>query len=323
MKGISLTLFMTSTILYLLCLYQNISYIYPYTLLASNNTNPTLLLASEPVILPEPHPLLDDPLHQCAFPRLLSHRKLSNQGSICVIVRTYNGHFKRSQYSIRLLMSCLEQMEYPYWNAYFFTTDENPIDQIQEHIKERPERFQSNYKYLDDAPLSPYTNYEFGYNSTDWAIDRCPVDAKWLLVTNGDNEYSPNTFSYLDGVTDGVGFDFFSRHYKNEKIHPTGFPVVETNIIPNANDSCKSFVRSCLRNRLDMLHNDLGAVIWNLQHWRKEHVNYSVYTPTCCHDGLMSQSLRENGWIIKTVPYCFLSHSPNDWSNCKHPGFEG
>jgi len=206
----------------------------------------------------------------------------------------------------------------------FFTTDDNPIDEIRDLIKERPERFQSKYIYLDDAPLNPFVINEYGYNSTDWAVDRCPVDAKWLLVTNGDNEYSPNAFSYLDGVSDGVGFDFFSRYYKNEhKNRRSKFPPEETNVIPNDSDNCKQFAQTCLRNRLDLTYHDLGAVIWDLSRWRKEQVNYSRYTPSCCHDGLVSQSLRENGWIIKSVPYCFLSHSPNDWSKCKHPGFEG
>jgi len=214
-------------------------------------------------------------------------------------------------------MSCLEQMEYTNWIAYFVTTQDN-IDGIEDLINARASVLQSKYVYFKDAPIMNYTLLEAGYNTTDWAIKRCPRESKWLLVTNGDNEYSPNTFSYLEGVIDAIGFNFFSRFYTNDGyVHPVSFPNVMHNIIPNSEDNCRKKINSCMYNRLQTGLHDLGSVIWNLTRWREEGVKYSKYTPSCCHDGYLVESLVKS-WDIKGIRWCFLSHSPNDWSDCKH-----
>jgi len=218
-------------------------------------------------------------------------------------------------------MTCLEQMEYTNWIAYFVTTQDN-IDGIEDLINARASMLQSKYVYIKDAPIMNYTLYEAGYNTTDWAILRCPRESKWLLVTNGDNEYSPNTFSYFGQSKDGISFNFFSRFYKNDRDYerPKEFPKVESRIIPNNEDTCKDKFTACMYNLMKPYYHDLGAVIWNLERWRKENVTYSEETPSCCHDGIIAEKLTKKLWVINHIPYCFLSHSPNDWGQCKHPG---
>jgi hypothetical protein len=56
--------------------------------------------------------------YSCAYPPLLyPAQNLPNEGEICVIIRTHPDHVSPA---IRQMLSCLEQMEYPYWKAFFF-----------------------------------------------------------------------------------------------------------------------------------------------------------------------------------------------------------
>jgi len=114
-------------------------------------------------------------------------------------------------------MDCLNQMEYTNWEALFIATDENPIPEINEILKKKNE---TRFKHVDMTEyLHPYEDYWYGYDITDEAVKRCPSDSRWLLVTNGDNEYSPKTFNYLNESYDGIYFNFYSRHFVH--VHPT------------------------------------------------------------------------------------------------------
>jgi len=113
---------------------------------------------------------------------------------------------------------------------------------------------------------------------------------------------------------------FFSRYYYNDAKHDTFLSHAESNIIPNKEDHCAQYIETCLRNRLCVGNTDLGSVIWDLNRWRSEKVKFSRFTPSCCHDGMVTEMLRDRNWFIKIMPYCFLSHSPNEYGDCKHDG---
>jgi len=201
--------------------------------------------------------------------------------------------------------------------------------------------------------LTPYKDLYFGYDITDEAIKHCPSDTKWLLVTNGDNEYSPKTLSYLDEGYDAIGYDYYSRY--SMYIHNTSYDelvpgttsliyannhglnpmtlkdVIEmndpcpqcydeyTSSFPDKKDICYSLnPENCFWNGLSPLRTDLGANIWNYRRWQKENRNFTVYSPACCHDGFLATDLIKDGWTVKKVPMCLFSHSPNPWSACRH-----
>lgn len=60
------------------------------------------------------------------------------------------------------------------------------------------------------------------YNLTDEAIRACPPTTRWVVITNGDNEYADSLFDTLlqTGVDkDIVALDYYSRYQR-----PTGPP---------------------------------------------------------------------------------------------------
>lgn len=148
-----------------------------------------------------------------------------------------------------------------------------------------------------------------------WPFKKCPAETKWLLVTSANNQYSPKAFSYLDPHSDAMAMDFFLKD-KLPRNHEV-FPPAAVDLFPHNEDACTMKHKICAYNRLECSQNDVGSMIWNYQKWRSEGVTYSQYTPSDCHDGKLSADLRDNGWIITRLPFCFLSLSNNAWSNCR------
>jgi len=265
------------------------------------------------------------PNDNCAYPPLEFPAQLPYLGKICIIIRTYDKFLDpNSEYSIHRIMTCLEQMEYPYWDAYFFSTDHISIEPITEIINQKNNSVKSKLHYLK-GPLIPYKILESAYQTTDWAITQCPQDAKWLLVTNGDNEYSPKIFSYLEEGIDGVAFDFFTRYLVGTYLtYNQGFlPIsIGSDIFPNDEEKCASHAISCGFNQLSVSKTDLGATVWNLEKWRKQNISYSIYSPSGVHDGSVAEELLRKNWIIRSIPLCYFSHSPNNWADCRHDKIE-
>ena len=59
------------------------------------------------------------------------------------------------------------------------------------------------------------------YNLTDEAVRACPRDTQWVVMTNGDNEYSSTFFDELDKHQDAdiIAMDYYSRYQR-----PTAVP---------------------------------------------------------------------------------------------------
>jgi len=231
-----------------------------------------------------------------------------------VIVRTKTEHLARVDYSVRRLMTSLEQMEYKNWRAYFFSVNEQPITNITEIFSERSNTVWEKYRLIH-LPEVAQRDQDRGYTLTDLAIKQCPLDSKWLLVTNADNQYSPKSLSYLDSHSDAFAMDFYIGE-KLARSHSV-FPPAAIDFFPHSEEDCTKNHKVCAYNRLECWQNDVGSMIWNYQKWRSEEVSYSAYTPSDCHDGKLAGDLRDNGWIITRLPFCFLSLSTNAWSNCR------
>ena len=54
------------------------------------------------------------------------------------------------------------------------------------------------------------------YNLTDEAVRACPRTTRWVVITNGDNEYSSDLFTELEGHADAdlVALDYYSRYQR-------------------------------------------------------------------------------------------------------------
>ena len=60
------------------------------------------------------------------------------------------------------------------------------------------------------------TYHSMLYNLTDEAVRACPRSTKWVVITNGDNEYSSTLFEELDHHPDAdvVALDYYSRYQR-------------------------------------------------------------------------------------------------------------
>lgn len=65
------------------------------------------------------------------------------------------------------------------------------------------------------------TYHSMLYNLTDEAVRACPRSTKWVIITNGDNEYSSALFDELEQHKDAdlVALDYYSR-YQRPTIKP-------------------------------------------------------------------------------------------------------
>lgn len=163
-------------------------------------------------------------------------------------------------------------------------------------------------KYDNNVWVPGY--HDLLYNLTDDAIQVCPSGTKWLVVTNGDNEYGSSFTRRVDheysvSGAEVVAFDFYSRYQR-----PTEPP-------------CDRFaawadVPSCKRNRMKWCHTDLGAYAVDYRKFLEEDrlfgsLHASSQGLDASHfDGILAETLIREGWKLAHVnDACMFSHSPN------------
>lgn len=59
----------------------------------------------------------------------------------------------------------------------------------------------------------------------------CPKDTEWVVVTNGDNDYSRSFFDRIGSVTnaDVIAFDFYTRYHRSTGELIPSFPSASSN----------------------------------------------------------------------------------------------
>ena len=181
------------------------------------------------------------------------------------------------------------------------------------------------------------------YNLTDDAIQVCPPETSWLIVTNGDNEYGKSFLtrvltestaaadkkeglvqegdenvenkenilppSSLQTALDMIAFDYYSRYQQ---------------ITMPACDRFTSQSSSgplCKRNNLKWCQTDLGAAALNYHRFREEnrkfgdvvdHDPFQRLLGTDSADGVMMETLVYDGWKVSHVTdTCLFVHAPS------------
>jgi len=249
----------------------------------------------------------------CSYLPLTEKRVLPNVGHVCVIVRSYSGHINATEFPLGTFLNCMEAMEYDDWSMYVIVPDVTPAPGIELVLKSRSKRFRSRYHFYETNIHRPWecTN-DCGYAATDWAIyHACPNNSRWLLVTQGDNEYSPTFLSHLNTTYDAVGFDWFSRYASAGTINPG-------RVVTPTKPCDELIVGRCMVNIWIPGRNDLGTVVWNYERFTRENKGYGKFAPSCCHDGAMAAEALNGGWKLLNIPDCLYSHNPNPWSQCRH-----
>jgi hypothetical protein len=186
----------------------------------------------------------------------------------CVIVRTYWGHGQTAgDGGLRRLLRSLQLQSVQSWEAVLLVLDARPFEDLHHIVQDfHDDRIWVFAEWIDKA-FKPKVGVEWApgyhgtlYNLTDDAIQVCPPSTRWLVVTNGDNEYADN---FMQLVKDGgkgadlVAVDFYSRYQR-----PTA-------------PSCERFAAiegapPCKTNRLRWCHTDLGANAISYQRFQKE-----------------------------------------------------
>ncbi len=110
------------------------------------------------------------------------------------------------------------------WEAILVVMDSRPFENLSQVLQEiGDERVWTFAEWIGPgfSPKSgPVWNLGYHgllYNLTDEAIRACPSSTKWVLATNGDNEYADTYFEELQksAETDVVAFDFYSRYQRS------------------------------------------------------------------------------------------------------------
>lgn len=151
------------------------------------------------------------------------------------------------------------------------------------------------------------TYHSMLYKLTDEAVRACPRTTKWVIITNGDNEYSNTVFEELERHPDAdiVALDYYSRYQR-----PTAKP-------------CERFAAelhkpACKQNLLRWCHTDLGANILSWPRLIQENKRFSQLGPIACglsaehFDGVLAKHLVDSNWTVHHITdKCLYDHSPS------------
>eukprot|EP00887_Chlorella_sp_A99_P006362 scaffold3.g6362.t1 len=260
-----------------------------------------------------------------------SKSKKKGDAKFCVVVRTYWGHGGSSSdgRGLRRLLRSLQRQHIQNWEAVLIVLDSSPFADLHSVVAEvndtrvwvfaewlrTPLRLKIGAQYqpklaTGTGEWSPGYHGHL-YNLTDDAIQVCPPDTDWLVVTNGDNEYGQGFFQAVTdqgrpgAATDLVAFDFYSRFQR------VTAPACVRFWAWDGSPACK-------RNRLRWCHTDLGANALNYQRFVRERRRYGALGTvaegvTADHfDGIMAQELLRGGWHVRHLEdVCLFNHEPS------------
>ncbi|KAG1653816.1 hypothetical protein FOA52_001019 [Chlamydomonas sp. UWO 241] len=142
------------------------------------------------------------------------------------------------------------------------------------------------------------------YALTDEAIRACSPETRWLLITNGDNEYAAQLIPRLLQVpadVDIVALDFYSRYQR-----VTAETCMRFAAAPGAPPCKQNFLRFC--------NVDLAAAVYSWPRFIAEDRAFSNVASggIGLNDGVMCDLLKTSGWRVHRIAdVCLVSHSPN------------
>ncbi|GAX74196.1 hypothetical protein CEUSTIGMA_g1645.t1 [Chlamydomonas eustigma] len=240
---------------------------------------------------------------------------LGAEMGLCFVIRTYWAHGQDEGGNIPPLMKLLHGLlnsGHARWKALILVMDRQPFPDLHDIVQELKddrisiwaERVGSEYaaKLADGTWNGVY--HDMLYALTDEAIRACPLDTRWVIVTNGDNEYDDQYIPRMTSVPldyDIIAFDFYSRYQR----------VTATPCDRFAADASAPL---CKENLLRFCNTDLASVAYN---WPKFIEEERAFSKMDSHgiglnDGLLAHLLKTSGWRVHRISdACLLSHSPS------------
>lgn len=243
----------------------------------------------------------------------------------CFVIRTYWGHGgKENPAGLRRLLKSIQQQQAQRWEAVLIVADSRPFPDLQQIVMEHNDTRIWVFAEWIGNEFAPKTAHgawvpgyhELLYNLTDDAIQVCPPDTKWLVVTNGDNEYGASFTTQVTDITtsksssngkspDIVAFDFYSRYQR-----PTAPPCDRFHAWPG--------IPACKLNKLSWCQTDLGANAISFPKFMQEARMFGSLHQEAGglgadhFDGILAETLVAAGWkVARVTSKCLFSHSPN------------
>lgn len=233
--------------------------------------------------------------------------------SVCIIVRTYQGH-ATGQYNLHQLLSSLQGLQFQNWQAFVSSIDNQPFPELSLIVKSFRDKRMKIVK-LPPQYLEPFSWEKAGYKATDKLMQQYCLSGSfdWVLVTNGDNWYTPDALNYLPRDKDMVLMNFYGRYT----------PVTEV-VTTNATQKGAPLSNCCVRfNDLPCTaaapkvgFTDLGGIVLDAHKFLAGAWTFTYYDGHCthsCHDGALVEDLISAGWTYATQPIraCALHHNAN------------
>jgi len=165
------------------------------------------------------------------------------------LIRTYYGHLdSKNPFNLKFTLNSLKSLQNPNWIALLLCTDSEPIN--FENYAEHDSRILTYPRH----EKTPYDEWTAGYDITDSALDYLEnnnFSANFIVITNGDNYYSPQFLNELPSPNnvDIVAVDYWSRYER------AGYDLQPLNM--NSTICHKAMIRVGLV--------DLGGVLLNYQ----------------------------------------------------------
>ena len=245
----------------------------------------------------------------------------------CFVIRTYWGHGgKDNPAGLRRLLKSIQQQQTQRWEAVLIVADSRPFPDLQQIVMEHNDTRIWVFAEWIGNEFAPKTSqgawvpgyHEMLYNLTDDAIQVCPPETKWLVVTNGDNEYGASFTTQVTDIStsksskssgskspDIVAFDFYSRYQR-----PTAPPCDRFHAWPG--------IPACKPNKLRWCQTDLGANAISFPKFMQEARTFGSLHKEAAglgadhFDGILAETLVADGWkVVRVTSKCLFSHSPN------------
>ena len=255
----------------------------------------------------------------------------SNEGKVCVLVRTFHGQGDNSIYRFRdMLRTMLRQMNRNLRIIVFNTDDDsftNIERTIQETQREVPLAKRVQIVVAQTRPRA-YTAYLSSYDITDEVIHKEVLPERsgceYFTVTNGDNFYSSDAFNILPSKSQNMMIMNFFGRYNLVNAVVYGREKSDKGPVVDCCDRMKSY--GCMDSMPAIGYVDLGSIIFRVSAWRSTGLNFTKFNGACkynsCHDGaLVRYAVTDLGWKFGQHPVgaCAFYHNPNPLS-CKMVG---
>jgi Glycosyltransferase WbsX len=214
---------------------------------------------------------------------------------ICFVVQTQAGHLEPSSlYNLDKFSASISALEHDNWLALIFNTDDREMVGFKQYVEGLSSRF--SYVRLPGTLKHSSLSGESAYIATDWVVRRCPPDTEWIIATNADNTYSPESMSWASSkATEDMTYDIVRLPYFSRYIHGDAI----------ADSDEKTFKALLCKHPVTRKHLyvNLGALALRYSRILAEDVYFSSLWPKVSVglDGKLFEDLTSRGW--KTFNY--------------------